>query len=313
MNTLHMKYAVEVAKTGSISKAADRLFTGQPNISRAIKDLEGSLGITIFSRTPQGMIPTPMGEEFLSYARLIISQLDEMEARYSSEHRDKQMFQISIPRASYISDAFTRFVQSLDLTRELECRYHETNSLHAVNNILEGGYGLGVIRFQSTLEPYFSAMLEEKGLVYELVWEFEYGLLMAQTHPLVQQKNITVADLEPYVEIAHGDPYVPTMTMTDPRLPEHRQTSERSILIHERSIQFELLREVTGAFMWTSPIPENMLKRNGLTMRRCVDVCRLYQDVLVYRKNYILSPLDQRFIEELKNAVERLKAKLSKD
>ena len=51
MNLLHMKYAVEIAKTKSISKAAENLYTAQPNLSRAIKELEESLEITIFNRT----------------------------------------------------------------------------------------------------------------------------------------------------------------------------------------------------------------------------------------------------------------------
>lgn len=307
MNILHMKYAVEVARTGSISRAAEKLYTGQPNISRAIKELENSLSITIFSRTPQGMIPTPMGEEFLSYARLIIGQLDEMEARYSAERQEKQMFQVSIPRASYVSDAFMRFVRSLDLTREIECRYHETNSLHAVNNILEGGYGLGVIRFQSAFEAHFAAMLEEKGLQHELVWQFEYELLLSDRHPLAAAAEIAADDLAPYVEIAHGDPYVPTDSMAGLRPVESSRSAPRSILIHERSVQFELLREVHGAYMWTSPIPPETLRRHGLCMRRCAGGGRTYQDVLIYRKNHILSELENRFIAELRATVLRLK------
>ncbi|MBQ2942644.1 MAG: LysR family transcriptional regulator, partial [Clostridia bacterium] len=35
MNILHMKYAVEVARLGSLNKAADALFIAQPNISRS--------------------------------------------------------------------------------------------------------------------------------------------------------------------------------------------------------------------------------------------------------------------------------------
>ena len=37
MNILHLKYAVEVAKAGSLSKAAEALYMNQPNLSRAIK------------------------------------------------------------------------------------------------------------------------------------------------------------------------------------------------------------------------------------------------------------------------------------
>ena len=72
MNLMHLKYAVEVEKTRSISKAAENLFMSQPNLSRAIKELEETLGITIFKRTSKGMSLTPQGEEFMQYARKII-------------------------------------------------------------------------------------------------------------------------------------------------------------------------------------------------------------------------------------------------
>ena len=51
MNILHMKYAVEVAKAGSLSKASEVLLIAAPNISRSIKELESDLGITIFDRS----------------------------------------------------------------------------------------------------------------------------------------------------------------------------------------------------------------------------------------------------------------------
>lgn len=50
MNIQYLKYAVEVARIGSISRAAEELYIAQPNLSRAIKELEKDLGITIFDR-----------------------------------------------------------------------------------------------------------------------------------------------------------------------------------------------------------------------------------------------------------------------
>ena len=40
MNLLHLKYVIEVAKAGSISKAASNLYMNQPHLSKTIKDLE---------------------------------------------------------------------------------------------------------------------------------------------------------------------------------------------------------------------------------------------------------------------------------
>ena len=77
-----MKYAVEVARIGSINKAAEELLIAQPNLSRCIKELEADLGITIFSRTSKGMTLTPDGEEFIGYARKILDQTDDVESIY---------------------------------------------------------------------------------------------------------------------------------------------------------------------------------------------------------------------------------------
>ncbi len=68
MNLLHMKYAGEVAKLGSMGKASETLLIATPNLSRSIKELEADLGISIFERTTKGMELTPDGEQFISYA-----------------------------------------------------------------------------------------------------------------------------------------------------------------------------------------------------------------------------------------------------
>ena len=74
MNILHMKYAVEVARVGSLNKASETLLIAQPNLSRSIKELEADLGITIFDRTAKGMFLTPDGETFIGYAKDILKQ-----------------------------------------------------------------------------------------------------------------------------------------------------------------------------------------------------------------------------------------------
>ena len=96
MNLQHMKYAVAVAETGSINKAADRLFVGQSNLSRAIKELENSLGVAIFERSAHGMELTPEGGVFLRYAKAILQQVDEVEHMFTEGSAKKKHFSISV-------------------------------------------------------------------------------------------------------------------------------------------------------------------------------------------------------------------------
>ena len=77
MNTQHFRYALEVERTGSISQAAENLFIGQPTLSKVIKELESSLGITIFARTPRGTVATEKGARFLQYAKNVLEQVEK--------------------------------------------------------------------------------------------------------------------------------------------------------------------------------------------------------------------------------------------
>ena len=87
-----MKYAVEVAKSGSLNKASEILLIAQPNLSRSIKELEADLGITIFERTTRGMTLTPEGEEFIGFAKGILSQIEQVDKYYKENSVKKQKF-----------------------------------------------------------------------------------------------------------------------------------------------------------------------------------------------------------------------------
>lgn len=301
MNILHIKYAVEVAKAGSLNKAAEKLLTAAPNVSRAIKDLEADIGITIFERTAKGMELTPDGEEFISYAKGILNQIEEVEAFYKSGSAKKQKFSISVPRACYISEAFAQFSKSL--TKDsAEIFYKETNSQRTIRNILENGYKLGIIRYAENYDKYFKAMLEEKGLCYELVTEFTYSLIMGEQNPLAKKDTITFNDLTDFIEIAHADPYVPSMPLSKVVKEELPDNINRRIFIFERASQFDLLSNNPETFMWVSPAPEKILNRFSLVQKKCVDNKKIYKDVLIYKNGYKLSSLDRQFITELCNS-----------
>ena len=301
MNILHMKYAVEVANAGSLSKAAEKLLIAQPNISRSIKELEAHLGIAIFDRTAKGMILTPQGEEFIGYAKGILKQIDDVEKIYTSNHPKKQHFSISVPRASYIAEAFIQFSKSLG-KGQTEIFYKETNSQRTIRNILNSDYKLGIIRYSENYDRYFKEMLDEKGLVYELITEFKYRIVTSRNSPLAKKENVTYDDLTEFIEIAHADPYVPSLPLSKVVKEELPDNIDRRIYIFERASQFGLLSENPETFMWTSLVPQKYLDRYDLVAVNCEENKKMYKDVLIYRDGYRLSELDKCFITELCNA-----------
>ncbi len=304
-NLLHLKYAVEIEKTGSISKAAENLYMGQPQLSKAIRELEDSLGVAIFKRTPKGVNVTEQGKVFLAYAKNILALMAEMEA-LAQPAAKKQKFDISVPRASYISHAFTEFVRQLDNMQNMALNYYETNSVRAMKNVADSANNLAIIRYQVAYENYFLQALAEHDLRYQQIWEFDYLALMSQQHPLANKPSLELADLSPYIEIVHGDLAVPSLPASEAKRLVMQKRATKNISIYERGSQFELLVKVPTTYIWVSPVPQDILQRFSLTQKCCHVTDNRYKDLLIFRQGYKFSSYDELFLAELKKTVHAL-------
>lgn len=306
MNLLHLKYVVEVDKTRSINKAAESLFMGQPNLSRSIKELEDSLGIIIFKRTSKGMEPTAVGEEFLAYAKKILAEVEMVESIYKPDQNDKLKFSISLPRASYVSYAFNNFLKRVDKSKSIDFNYKETNAMRVMKNVEQDGFNLGILRYRSTFENYFLSFLKDKGLVSRELFEFKYVLLMSAKSPLAGKPDITLKDLRDYIEVLHGDPFVPGVSTAEAKKAEFSGITDKNIYIYERGSQYEMLDNIKESYMWVSPTPAGMLDKFGLVQKSCAEYNKTYKDVLIYKKNYRFTDLDNMFLEEVEKAKNEL-------
>jgi DNA-binding transcriptional LysR family regulator len=307
MNTLYFKYAVEVERTGSITQAADNLYMGQPNLSKAIKELEDTFGITIFKRTSKGVIATQKGEEFLKYAKKILVQIKEIEAMCRDDNSNKQTFNISIPRSSYIAKAVTNFISTLDDEKEMEINVKETNSMEAIHNIIEGQFNLGIIRYETAYEQYFIDFLNNKDIMHDVIWELEYLAVMSKGHPLAESEEIIADDLEKYTEIKYGDVSVPYINKEDAKNEDKAREKKKVIYVYERCSQFDMLSSIPTTYMWVSPIPDEYINRYNLVQRKCkTRKGNRYKDILIYPKEYSFNALDKKFMDKLyesKNSV----------
>ena len=81
----HLRYAVISAEYGSFRRAAEALLMRQSTLSRRIRQLEESIGVTVFERSSGGVCATTAGQNFLRTARSILEQTD---ALVTSAHYD---------------------------------------------------------------------------------------------------------------------------------------------------------------------------------------------------------------------------------
>lgn len=303
MNLQHLRYLVEVERIGSITKAASALFMGQPNLSKAIKEIESEMGIVIFKRSARGVVPTVKGAEFLEYAKAVLVQIEKMEKLYKTVSTETVSFSISIPRASYITYVFTQFLNKLDSSKKLDIYLKETNSMEAINNIIECEYNLGIIRYDELYEEYFISLLNEKKIKYRTLCEFQYMILVSKNHPLAKNYKVSTDELSIYTEIVHGDNSVPYLS--DNYVNAH-STDRNRIYVCERGSQFDILTSVENTYMWVSPLPQQVLNRYNLVQIPCHDKLSTIKDVFIYPKTYNFTSYDSMFLDELESTIDKL-------
>ena len=83
MTLQQLHYAIVISETGSMNKAAERLYIAQPSLTGAMQELERELGITIFHRSGRGVTLTNDGQEFIDYARQVYHQYETLAEKYA--------------------------------------------------------------------------------------------------------------------------------------------------------------------------------------------------------------------------------------
>src|SRR6187551_2690034 len=81
MELRHLRYFQAVAEELSFSRAARRLHVAQPALSRAIKQLEATLGANVLERTRHSVRLTPAGVVLLRETILLLDHADELATR----------------------------------------------------------------------------------------------------------------------------------------------------------------------------------------------------------------------------------------
>lgn len=303
MNTLHFRYAVEIEKTRSITQAAENLYMAQPNLSKAIKELENSLGITIFRRTSKGVIPTDQGVKFLECAKQILIQIDSMEAIALPNKHEKRRMRISVPRTAYISKAFSDYIAGSEYPEDMEIYFCETNSMRTIENVRENGYNFGIVRFNAAHEKYFSDFLAEKNLESQLLWEYEILAVMSAEHPAAEKENLTYGELSAdYAELTQGDDAVPYIAGAVEKLftanrPENTKT--RRIYMYDRGSALDFLLTVPQSFMLDSPVPESLCGKYNLVQRKCSFSDNCFRDYIIYTAGHKLSESELTLVNKL--------------
>jgi DNA-binding transcriptional LysR family regulator len=127
-----VRMMIAVSETGSLSKAAERLGLSQPAVSSQMKRIEGLLGGDLFTKTPNGASPTPLGKLALNQARRMIDANDQM-LRLGGTAGGPQPLRFGISTV-LVKD----FLRHEDATSLSGIVMHTDNSLGITKSLIDG-------------------------------------------------------------------------------------------------------------------------------------------------------------------------------
>ncbi|BAN27722.1 transcriptional regulator LysR family putative (plasmid) [Caballeronia insecticola] len=77
LKTRQLLLVVALAEEGNIHRAAAALNMTQPAASKTLRELEETLGVTLFTREPRGVRPTLYGDAIIRHARAVLGSIDQ--------------------------------------------------------------------------------------------------------------------------------------------------------------------------------------------------------------------------------------------
>ena len=243
MTHQQLKYVITISKSGSMHTAADELFITQPNLSKAIKDLELEMGITIFNRTNKGVLLTDDGTKFLSYARQVVEQANLLEDIYKNKESIKRIFAISSQHYGFVVNAFVKLVETLGKdTYEFSLR--ECKTYDVINDVKDGRSELGVIYFSRFNSEIMKKVISSNGLSYEFLFEAKPHVLLSKNHPLANKERLTLDDLDAYPRLSYDQGLNNSFYYSEE--PHALESVSKAIVVSDRATLFNILIGLNG-------------------------------------------------------------------
>lgn len=192
----HFYYVIEIAKVGSINKAADNLFLSQPYLSMVLREIENELNVLLFYRHSKGVKLTPEGKLFCEYANKIIDIMYNVKNLRKIENSSNLNLVISSMYSFTILDIFNNFLR--DNERVGSIQYEEIPNAFIFDKVCEGVSDIGIVYTSSKDLHKFENLLEEKGLDFKPLAKEPIYAVFSTEHSLAKNDYILLKELKPF-------------------------------------------------------------------------------------------------------------------
>jgi DNA-binding transcriptional LysR family regulator len=183
-----LRVLLAVVEEGSMGKAAERLATSQPAISRAIADLEHSLGVRLLDRDLRGVVPTPYGRALVKRS---IAAFDELSLGI------KDLEFLADPTAGEVRIAAPIVTGAAFLSGVIDrlARLHPRVVCHLLTAEVETIYRALQDREVDLVVTRMDSLIAKDHLQTEVLYTGRRLVVAAAENPWSQRRRVRLADL----------------------------------------------------------------------------------------------------------------------
>lgn len=188
MTLIQLEYIVALDSLRHFTLAADHCHVTQPTLSMQIQKLEEELGITIFDRSKQPVIPTATGVEIIAQARQILTQRDTLREliEYKKGTLTGELRIGIIPTlAPYLLPLFIQ--QFAQQHAQVKLVISEMTTDHIIHSLKEGAIDAGIL-----VTP-----LQQKGIKEYVLFYEEMLVYVSKKNALYQKHYVLAQDIDP--------------------------------------------------------------------------------------------------------------------
>jgi len=300
MSPQQLRYIVEIAKHNSISQAASALYVTQPSISKAVRELETELGITILDRTNKGVMFTKEGTELLFYAKKLLEQMESVVDHFNkAKITNVTKFSISSQHYGFAIEAVAKFMDYF-AERKYELSIREGKTIDVIDDVYAGRSILGILSLTDLNKHLFERYFTSKFLTFTPLASMKQHVFLRNEHPLARLESISLEQLRDY-------PYL-TYQQDDMLLHFAEETLNvdnlgKIVYLKDRGAMNNLLSNTDSYNLGTGCIVTNYIYPNIISIP--LEGGNLIQIGMVKRNNVFLPEEILEYIKLLKSSLEK--------
>lgn len=191
MELKQLEFFLVACEYGSLGKAAAKLYTSQPNVSKVIRSLEQELGDILFERTSRGLKLTPYGKSIYEYASNIVKNANLIT---NTEHsKSKNTFYLSTYQSNIIAQLLVElYKKHKDISIEHRQGTVEEILLHVEHGISE----IGILYVSQKQINAFLNVAAAKKLDFIILGKLSPCIYAGPNSPLYTKDSVTVNELK---------------------------------------------------------------------------------------------------------------------